>query len=205
MQTNLMNVDKCNFVEKKEIDNLDINNPFEMAKIYSKSNIVPVIYQNNLPNTLIACNMSIRMNLEPLMVMQNLTIIRNVPGWSSQFVISQLNCSNKFSNLEYIIEGSLDNDNYGCRVKMFDKNLQKEIIGTLVTIKMAKSEGWFNKPGSKWQTMPEQMLKYRAATFFCRAYAPELLNGLHTQDEIIDIVDNSAVIEVSETSKKLFN
>jgi hypothetical protein len=37
--------------------------------------------------------------------------------------------------------------------------------------------------------MPEQMLMYRAATFFCRVFCPEVLAGVATADEIIDIGD----------------
>jgi hypothetical protein len=34
--------------------------------------------------------------------------------------------------------------------------------------------------------MPEQMLQYRAASFWTRAYAPELSFGMHTEDEVRD-------------------
>jgi hypothetical protein len=52
---------------------------------------------------------------------------------------------------------------------------------------MAKAEGWLTKTGSKWITMPELMLKYRAAAFFGRLYAPEVLMGMQTSEEVIDI------------------
>jgi hypothetical protein len=58
---------------------------------------------------------------------------------------------------------------------------------------MAKAEGWYAKNGSKWQTMPEQMLRYRAASFFVRAYAPELSLGLATREEIEDSIDGEVV------------
>jgi hypothetical protein len=52
---------------------------------------------------------------------------------------------------------------------------------------MAKADGWFSKDGSKWRSIPQQMLIYRAATFFGRVYCPEVTLGLHTQDEIDDM------------------
>src|SRR5690606_5898335 len=58
-----------------------------------------------------------------------------------------------------------------------------------VTIGLAKKEGWYTKNGSKWQTMPEQMLMYRAAAFFVRTYAPEIAMGLHTTEELQDIIE----------------
>jgi hypothetical protein len=59
-------------------------------------------------------------------------------------------------------------------------------------MEMAKLEGWLDKPGSKWKTMPELMLKYRAAAFFGRLYAPEIMMGLYSADEVVDIAANNA-------------
>ncbi|ENU83058.1 hypothetical protein F974_01890 [Acinetobacter sp. CIP 102159] len=70
-----------------------------------------------------------------------------------------------------------------------------------ITIEMAVKEGWFQKKGSKWQTMPEQMLKYRASSFFGRVYAPELLMGLRSAEEEQDaIVDVTPEPEVKNTT-----
>src|SRR5690606_28728464 len=52
---------------------------------------------------------------------------------------------------------------------------------------MAHAEGWVSKNGSKWKTMPELMIRYRAAAFFGRLYAPEITMGMHTQEEVMDI------------------
>ena len=54
-------------------------------------------------------------------------------------------------------------------------------------MQMAKDEGWSTKSGSKWRTMPEQMMKYRAAAFFARVYCPNVLMGFQTTDEINDV------------------
>ena len=54
-------------------------------------------------------------------------------------------------------------------------------------MEMAKAEGWIDKAGSKWKTMPELMRRYRAASFFTKQFAPEVSMGLQTIEEIIDI------------------
>jgi len=54
---------------------------------------------------------------------------------------------------------------------------------------MAKAEGWSTKAGSKWLTMPEQMLRYRAAAFFARIYAPDITLGMQTSDELRDVAE----------------
>lgn len=61
-----------------------------------------------------------------------------------------------------------------------------------VNMEMAVKEGWYQKNGSKWQTMPEVMLRYRTASFFGKLYAPELLMGLQTVEEMQDIVIDAA-------------
>ena len=52
-------------------------------------------------------------------------------------------------------------------------------------MKMARQEGWTKN--SKYQSMPEYMLKNRAATFFGRQYIPDLLLGVQTSEEVVDI------------------
>ncbi|MNR85197.1 hypothetical protein D3C72_160220 [compost metagenome] len=74
-----------------------------------------------------------------------------------------------------------------------------------ISMEMAVKEGWYIKNGSKWKTMPEQMLRYRAASFFGRVYAPELLMGLRSveeeQDRIIDVTPDQSLSEQADTNK----
>lgn len=56
-------------------------------------------------------------------------------------------------------------------------------------MEMADKEGWTKKNGSKWQSMPSQMLRYRAAAFWQRVYCPEISMGLITKEEADDIQD----------------
>ena len=71
----------------------------------------------------------------------------------------------------------------------------EEVRGTPVTIEMAYKEGWYTKDGSKWPTMEDLMLEYRAAAFFGRKYIPDLLNGMHSDEEVIDI-QHAEVVEL---------
>jgi len=159
------------------------------ASLLAKSSLVPNEYQGNLPNCVIALNMASRMGADPLMVMQNLYIVHGRPGWSSQFLISTFNTSGRFTALRYEWVGEEGKDTWGCRAWAIEKATEEKLVGSTITIQLAKDEGWYQKNGSKWQTMPQQMLMYRAASWFIRAYAPELAMGMHTADEIIDTVE----------------
>jgi hypothetical protein len=61
------------------------------------------------------------------------------------------------------------------------------VDGTKITMQMAKDEGWIDKSGSKWKTMPEQMLMYRAGAFFARVHCPDVLYGIQMVEEIKDV------------------
>jgi len=147
-------------------------------------------------NCLIALDMALRLNMSPMMVMQNLYIVSGRPSWSAAFLVASINKSGLFKTpLRYEMSG--EGDDRGCVAYAIDHSGEK-LESTRITIKMAKAEGWFNKNGSKWQTMPEQMMKYRAASFFCRAYCPEVAMGMQTSDEVRDIYD----VESPQTEAK---
>ena len=67
------------------------------------------------------------------------------------------------------------------------------MVQVRVTIKMAKDEGWYSKKDkygnetSKWQTMPELMLAYRASAFFARVHISNSLMGCSVEGEAEDI------------------
>lgn len=157
-----------------------------VAKMMTTSSLVPKEYQNNIPNIMIALEMANRIGASPLMVMQNLNIIQGRPSWSSQFIISALNSCKRFTPLRFKMDG--EGDDYGCTA--WAKDHSGEILeGPKVTWKMANAEGWATKGGSKWKTMPELMFRYRAAAFFGRLYAPDVLMGMGTADESEDMAN----------------
>jgi hypothetical protein len=157
-----------------------------IAKLLSSSDLVPNQYKGNIANTMVALEMAHRMNASPLMVMQNLHIIHGRPSWGSSFIIASLNSCGRFGTLRF------ESTPTSCKAVATDKQSNSKLEGPTVTMEMAKAEGWLDKPGSKWKTMPELMLKYRAAAFFGRLYAPEIMMGLYSADEVVDIAANNA-------------
>jgi hypothetical protein len=152
-----------------------------IAKVLSSSDLVPTQYKNNVANTLVALEIANRMGSSVLMVMQNLHIIHGRPSWGSSFIIASLNSCGRFTTLRFV------NDANKCKAVTTDKATGEVLEGPTVSLEMAKAEGWLDKAGSKWKTMPELMLMYRAAAFFGRLYAPEVLMGMQTSEEVIDI------------------
>ncbi len=168
-----------------------------MAQMYTTSTIVPQTYRENLGNCVIAIDMAQRMQANPLMVMQNLYIVHGNPSFSSKFLIACINASGRYTPLRYEWAGKRGTDDYGCRCYAYeasDTEHKEPLYGSWVSIKMAKAEKWTDKAGSKWLTMPDQMLMYRAAAFWQRAYAPEISMGFLTKEEYedADIIDEKS-------------
>ena len=174
----------ANIFNKKSAFDLAVR----MADGFSKSTIVPKDYQGNPANCLIALEMANRIGTSPMMVMQNLNIIQGRPAWSSQFIIAMINNSKKFkTSLQYEIKGR--GMEMECFAFTFDQS-GRRIEGPKITMKMAEQEGWLGKNGSKWKTMPEVMIRYRAASFFGRLHCPDLIMGIYSADEVIDIPES---------------
>lgn len=157
----------------------------QMAKALASSTIVPATFQKNDANCLIAIEQAQRLRVSPLMVMQNLYVIQGRPSWSSKFLIAAINNSGKF-DMELQFEETRDKDGkpYSC-LAWTTKN-GRRVEGMTVDMEMAKAEGWLSKNGSKWKTMPQLMLRYRAASFFSSLNCPELTMGLYTKEEMQD-------------------
>ncbi len=164
-----------------------------MAKALSASNLVPKEYQGNLANCIVALEMAQRVGASPLMVAQNLNIIHGRPSWSSSYIIAALNACGRFAPIRFRVEG--DGDGKTCVAWTVDQS-GEVLEGPPVSIAMAKAEGWHGKQGSKWQTMPDLMLRYRAAAFFGRLYAPDVLMGMQTAEEVQDVVPEKDVTPV---------
>ena len=177
-----------------------------------------------LANCAIALDMASRLNANPIMVMQNLYVIEGRPSWSSQWIIACVNKSGRFSPLQFRIEDlgeqEVQYEEFAWVSGKKQSSIKKAVIRNLVCVAHAKSldtgevvesapvsmelavkEGWYGKNGSKWQTMPEVMLRYRAAAFFGRVYAPDLLMGFQSQEEAEEL----AYIETAPTGEVVEN
>lgn len=173
-----------------------MNTLFRLAKMYASSKIVPETYRDKPEDCLVAIELAARMNVSPIFVMQQLYIVKGRPGWSGQAALALIQNARKFMDLEYVMVGTEGTMERGCYLQGRSTTTGRIVKGTLVTMQMAKDEGWIDKSGSKWKTMPEQMLRYRAASFFARAECPQALMGFQTVEELEDVQGRKDAPEV---------
>ena len=172
---------------------------YDIGKMFASSTLVPQSYQGKPMDCTIAVDMANRMGVSPMMVMQNLYVVKGKPSWSGQACMSLIIGSGKFKNVKHVYTGEKGSDSRGCYIKAIRIEDGEVVEGTEVTIAMAKAEGWyskkdkFGKETSKWVSMPEQMLAYRAATFFARVHIPSALMGVAVEGEVEDSLKQNKI------------
>jgi len=166
---------------------------FKIGKMFASSTLVPQAYQGKAMDCTIAVDMANRMSVSPMMVMQNLYVVRGKPSWSGQACKALVEGSGKFKNVKHVYTGEKGTDSWGCYLQAIRIEDGEIVKGTEVTIAMAKAEDWVNKNGSKWKTMPELMLAYRASAFFARVHIPNALMGMAVEGEAEDITGKKEI------------
>jgi hypothetical protein len=151
----------------------------------------------------VAIDLANRLGLSPLMVMQNLYVVKGKPSWSGSFCAAAVNGSGRFTPLEFVFVGEPGTPTHGCYAKANRRLNGAACVSDTITMQMAKSEGWLNKAGSKWLTMPVQMMMYRAAAFFARAHCPDILLGIPTYEEVQDVRGYDVSTSAPDAPKKV--
>lgn len=182
----------------------------ELAQTLATSDLIPLHFHKKPANILIALEFAHRNDIAPFAAMQSLFVVKGKVGMSATMAISLARKHGAISAIEYEVLGEGD-------------SLKVIAIGTLpngnkvksaVTMEMAKNAGWTSN--AIYKSLPEQMLRYRAAVFLIRAHFPEVLFGMQTYEELQDaeasivyhqtkpiIVDeNKNVQEIAQTVQK---
>lgn len=159
------------------------NHIWRVAKAFSASKMVPTHFQNRPEDCMVALMMAQQLEVNPLLALQNLQVVNGRAGFSASFAIGLANQRGPFAGpITWTSKGSGDDLEVTAHAIV---KLTGEQVSVSTSIALAKAEGWVNRAGSKYRSMPEQMLRYRAATWLIRLHCPEVLLGLHTDDEIV--------------------
>ena len=167
-----------------------------IAASLADSTIVPVMYRGKagLGNCMVALEIANRMGMSPFQVMQNLDVIHGRPSWRSQFIIGLIQGCGRFEGFSY------DETPDGCQCVARLKSTGELVDGPRITLDMAKKEGWTKN--SKWSTMPQTMLRYRAASAFGRFHIPDLILGIQSVEEN-EVIEAEVSVEPEPADSKL--
>lgn len=158
------------------------------ARMFAMSPLIPEALRKGSPeqamaNCYIAMSIADRMGEDRMTVMQNIHIIHGTAGFKSSYMIARANASGKFSE-EIDWEETFENGNLTVTAFAVLAKTGRR-VEMPVDMAMAKAEGWTSN--KKYQTMPKVMLRYRSAAFLIRLYAPEVMLGHQTADELEDM------------------
>lgn len=175
-------------------DKEQFNQLLRAADMLSKTSIVPQSYQGKPQDCFVAIEMATRMGVSPMVVMQNMYVVKGKPSWAGQACTMLINSCGKFKSVKHVYTGQKGTESRGCYVEAIRVEDGQKVTGVEVTMTMAKAEGWLSN--SKWKNMPELMLAYRAAAFFARVYCPEALMGVQTYEEVEDAAGRTTAAQL---------
>ena len=160
------------------------------AQDLSKSTMIPMQYQNNYANCLVALEYANRTGQSPLQVMQSLNVIQGRPSWDSKALIGMINTSGKY---DHDLRFTYGKDDKGEIVSCFawTKKDGELVEGIPYTMEKAKKEGLLAKNNSFWNKDHVLMLTYRAVSRFASINCPEITLGLYTTEEVRDFTQPS--------------
>ena len=157
------------------------------AALFASSPLIPQHLRNGTPqqamaNCYIAMTIADRMGEDRMTVMQNIHIVHGTAGFKAQYMIARANASGKFKDsIDWEVNGKGQDLSVTAFATLASTGRR---VSFTVDMAMAKAEGWTKN--SKYQTLPELMLRYRSGTFLVRLYAPEVMLGYQTAEEIDD-------------------
>ncbi len=164
---------------------------WRVATAYSRSKMVPDHFQNKVDDCFIVCQLSIRLGCDPFMLMQGMYVVHGRPGMEAKLQIALANARGPFKGpIQYKMAGS--GKTRSCTAFAVHKETG-ETVEMEVTMAMAEAEGWTKAKGtqvSKWITLPELMLRYRAASFLIRLFCPDVVMGIQSKEELDDVHGN---------------
>ena len=167
----------------------DMHMAYSLAQTLCQAEIIPEAYRGKPADCMVAIDMASRMNVSPLMVMQSLYVVKGKPTWSGQACMSFIQAHPAFTDVKPVYVEHPETHDKGCYISAKRTSDGTEVRGVTVTLAMAKAEGWTRN--TKWQTMPDLMLAYRAAAFFARVHCPAVLMGVSVEGEIEDITEKT--------------
>lgn len=133
-----------------------------------------------IANGALVLNMAYRLNEDPLTVAQSIYFVGGRPGWATTYMIAKANQHGVFQDqIDWDVTGKGDDLSVTAFAVLARTGRRVQVT---CDMEMARKEGWTKNP--KYQSIPEQMLRYRSAAFLIRLYCPEVMIGIPMETEV---------------------
>jgi len=160
-----------------------MNGKLALAAEFSKSNLLPGDYAGRPENCFIALQFGEMLGFSnPMSCFQNVYVVKGKPSASADSMIAAV--FNHPDFMDYQQEGDEKQSITTITRKL--KSGKEKSFSMRHTIQMSKDK---LKAGSQWDSDPALMLKHRSDAKACRAAFPEIFAGIHTLDELQNVVE----------------
>lgn len=157
----------------------------ELATTLAQSQLIPKNFYGKPADVFMSMLLARRMGEDVFTILQNVHFVGNKPGWSASFMIARANQSGIFSTpLTWETTGEGDDMAVTCSATLAQTG---QVVSRSASMRMARTEGWTKNPKYNQHGLAEQMLHYRSSSLLLRLYAPQVMLGLHTEDEWQDV------------------
>src|SRR3990172_3925521 len=165
----------------------NLDEAMKFCTIMAGSELVPKCYQDNPGNLAVAIQMGSELGLTPMRALRCIAVINGRASMWGDEMLAMVLAS---PGCEYVNEAESTDKEGVCRTKR--KGCVEQV--SRFTLEDAKRAGLLGKAGT-WQTHTKRMLMLRARGFALRDTFADVLAGLVTVEEALDIpLDKAAVL-----------
>lgn len=172
-----------------------------LAKAMARAPLVPQhlkggSLEEGIANCFLVVNQALKWKMDPFAVAQATFVLHGKIGYEGKLVTAALN-SCLGVRLYYYFTGERGTPSFGIivRDKPRGEETDREVTGTVDAWQTKEKSGAVNQA---WLRQPEDMLIYRGSRQWARRYAPEVILGVLTDDELEDIAAREGRHEVMQ-------
>lgn len=170
----------------------------ECASYISKSSFCPKDYRDKPGDILICLQMGQELEVPPMQALQGIAVINGRPAVWGDLLLALCRRSSEFEYIEeFLDEGTMT---AVCKVKR--KN-EPVTVRSFSKADAEKARLW-SKEGP-WTNYPKRMLQMRARAIACRDTFTDVLKGMQSAEEIMDIIDYSIIEQKGENLNDAIN
>lgn len=165
--------------------------PQDIESVFRLANVIVAAKMN--PKSLDSvekCTVAIMHGLEvgftPMAALQSIAVVNGMPSIWGDGLIALVRASGLLEDIQETVEDDQDGPTIAvCRVKRKDS---PSWVVQSFTRPQAMKAGLWRKQGP-WVQYPHRMMQMRARAFALRDAFPDVLRGLHSAEEVSDMVD----------------
>ena len=151
----------------------------EIAAIMVQSGMCPDGYETPA-QVFVGLQSGAEMGLKPMQALNSIAIIHGKPYLWGDAALAMVKQCGLLTNFRESVEGVGD----AMIATVKSEREDKFRVETTFSVDDAKTAGLWGKTGS-WKTHPKRMLKYKARAFNLRDNFPDILKGMHLQEEMV--------------------